>query len=114
MRRMDLPEPLEVMLHNLREAGEAFARAKASRLMAEHMRKVVLALEQKTHQEGCKSVAAQEREALASERYKQHISDEAKACFDEEMARTRLKDAEYRLELYRTESANLRAERVNT
>lgn len=87
---------LERRLQYWREASESYARAEATRTRIDHWRKVVMAEQmRKAEAKGYTSVAAQEREARASQEYKDAIealeaaTEEALRLSDERlMART--------------------------
>tara|TARA_Y100000588_G_scaffold94181_1_gene102032 strand:- start:2112 stop:2450 length:339 start_codon:yes stop_codon:yes gene_type:complete len=109
-----LQDDIEESLHDLRQRGNEFAVAKGNRVRLEHGRKGLIALLMVRAAKDHTSVTAQEREARASAEYKTHCEGEAAAVELEERTRYELKIAEFRLELFRTESANKRTEFRNT
>lgn len=111
-------QPLEIVteaqVHDqvdfLNHAAVDHATAKADRVKAEHMLKHVKALVMK--QCGESAVSAQEREALASEVYKNQIQTLWSAVVQEETLRAQRENAHMIVDLWRTQSANLRGVRL--
>lgn len=102
----------EALLHTYREAGKAYAKAKATAVYQEHRRHVVLAHEMALAEaNGAKSVAAQDRDARNSAEYQAHLEKLYKATQEENFRRADLQAAEYEIEVWRTEQANMRQER---
>ena len=85
-----------------------FAKAKSERIYLEEYRKSLKALLMKRSLE--ESIGAQEREAYAHEEYRELLQDLKTAVEIEEKLRWDLIAAQARVEIWRTEQANLRAE----
>ena len=103
---------MEEMLERYRQLGERYAEAKSTREYLDEYKKTRLALlMRKAEQLGVTSVTAQERDARASEEYQQQLSDLRIAIHEEEKTRYHLKAVEIEIEVWRTKSANERAER---
>jgi hypothetical protein len=85
-----------------------FAKAKAERVYLEEYRKSLKALLMKRSLE--ESIGAQEREAYAHEEYQKLLKGLQAAVEVEEKLRWDLIAAQARVEIWRTEQANLRAE----
>ena len=100
---------VEDLLGHARTAARDAAEAKAQYNYLDHMRRHVLAKLMEESQ--AKSAAAKEMEALADDAYKRHLQGLAAAQIEAARSDWALKEAEYRIELFRTEQANMRAER---
>lgn len=89
-----------------------FAQAKADRVYMEEYRKSKKALLMKGAMmtKGNESVASQEREAYAHEDYRALLEHLKTAVFNEEKLRWELIGAQARVEIWRTQQANNRAE----
>ena len=85
-----------------------FAKAKAQRVYIEEYRKSLKAILMK--KSGQDTVGAQEREAYAAEDYKELLVGLREATEIEEKLRWDLIAAQARVEVWRTEQANYRAE----
>ena len=85
-----------------------FAKAKAERVYLEEYRKSLKALLMKRSLE--ESIGAQEREAYAHEEYQKLLKGLQAAVEVEEKLRWDLIAAQARVEIWRTEQANIRAE----
>ena len=85
-----------------------FAKAKAERIYLEEYRKSLKALLMKRSLE--ESIGAQEREAYAHSEYRELLQGLKAAVEVEEKLRWDLIAAQARVEIWRTEQANLRAE----
>lgn len=85
-----------------------FAKAKSERIYLEEYRKSLKALLMKRSLE--ESIGAQEREAYAHEEYRELLQGLKTAVEIEEKLRWDLIAAQARVEIWRTEQANLRAE----
>ena len=85
-----------------------FAKAKAERVYLEEYRKSLKALLMKRSLE--ESIGAQEREAYAHQEYRDLLQGLKDAVEIEEKLRWDLIAAQARVEIWRTEQANLRAE----
>lgn len=90
--------------------AEQIAGARAERWKAEEMLKPTKALLMAQHSD--KPVNAQEREALSDPRYQAAIDRAADAIKADELNRARVKAAEMKIEVWRSQQANLRATRV--
>lgn len=88
--------------------AKKFAKAKAERVYLEEYRKSLKSLLMKRSLE--ESIGAQEREAYAHEEYRQLLNGLKEAVEVEEKLRWDLIAAQARVEIWRTEQANLRAE----
>lgn len=85
-----------------------FAKAKAERVYLEEYRKSLKALLMKRSLE--ETIGAQEREAYAHDEYKQLLQGLKAAVEVEEKLRWDLIAAQARVEIWRSEQANMRAE----
>lgn len=92
------------------EHSVAIADARAERFRAEEMLKPTKALLMAQYAD--KPVNAQEREALSDPRYQAAIDRAAEAVKQDELLRARVKAAEMKIEVWRSQQANLRATRV--
>lgn len=92
------------------ENAAKIADARAERWKAEEMLKPTKALLMAQHAD--KPVNAQEREALSDARYQAAIDRAADAIKADELNRARVKAAEMKIEVWRSQQANLRATRV--
>jgi hypothetical protein len=88
--------------------GKKFAKAKAERCYLEEYRKSLKAILMKRSMET--TIGAQEREAYAHEEYEQLLKGLKEAIEIEEKLRWDLIGAQARVEIWRTEQANNRAE----
>jgi len=88
--------------------GKNFARAKSERIYLEEYRKSLKSILMKRSMEN--SLGAQEREAYAHEEYLQLLNGLKVAIEAEEKLRWDLIGAQARVEIWRTEQANNRAE----
>ena len=88
--------------------AENFARAKADRIYLEEYRKSLKAILMKRSLED--TIGAQEREAYAHEEYKHLLQGLKEAVEVEEKLRWDLIAAQARVEIWRSEQANLRTE----
>jgi len=88
--------------------GKNFARAKSERIYLEEYRKSLKSILMKRSMEN--SLGAQEREAYAHEEYLQLLNGLKAAIEGEEKLRWDLIGAQARVEIWRTEQANNRAE----
>jgi len=92
-------------LDYLRDSAVALGDATERATLASSMTKHIKALEMKRH-EG--SAAAQEREALASDRYVEAIKDEAVAAGELATMRAYREAASAKIDAWRTASRNMR------
>ena len=88
--------------------AKKFAEAKAQRIYLEEYRKSLKAILMKGSLE--ESLGAQEREAYAHKDYKEMLQGLKEAIEIEEKLRWELVAAQARVEIWRSEQANLRAE----
>ena len=88
--------------------AKRFAEAKANRIYLEEYRKSLKAILMKRSQE--ESLGGQEREAYAHEEYKQLLQGLKEAIQVEEKLRWDLIAAQARVDIWRSEQANLRME----
>lgn len=88
--------------------GKKFAQAKAERVYLEEYRKSLKAMLMKRSMEN--AIGAQEREAYAHQEYVQLLQGLKDAIEVEEKLRWDLIGAQARVEIWRTEQANARAE----
>lgn len=88
--------------------GKRFAKAKAERVYLEEYRKSLKAILMKRSMET--AIGAQEREAYAHDEYVQLLKGLQEAIEIEEKLRWDLIGAQARVEIWRTEQANNRAE----
>lgn len=102
----ELERALDWLRDNAKEIGEAKRQAIITERMVRHIR----ALEMKKYSE--LPVSAQEREALASDRYKQACYDEAVAAGKFEEMRALREAAQLKIEAWRSEQANYRSMKV--
>ena len=103
---------IEELLERYRQLADRYAPARATRGYLEEYKKSCLAMLMKDAlKAGQTSVAAQEREAAAHPTYLKLLDDLKVAVFEEEKVRYHLKAVELEIEIFRTQSANARAER---
>lgn len=101
----------ESLLHAYREAYSEYAQAYADYTKTDLMRHVVLAhLMREAEARGVSSVAAQEREARASEEYLEFVEKFARVAGTLEMARGKRDERRMAIELWRSVQARDRAE----
>jgi 16S rRNA G966 N2-methylase RsmD len=100
-------EDVDRAVEYLRTNARAAAQAKANRIYAEEYRKVVKAQLMREH-EG--ALGIQEREAYADPRYRQHLEAVKEAIEKDEYNRWMMSAAEAKIEAWRTQQANQRAE----
>ena len=100
-------EEVEKAVTYLRENARSAAQAKANRIYVEEYRKVVKAQIMREH-EG--ALGVQEREAYADPRYRQHLEAVKEAVEKDEYNRWMMTAAEAKIEAWRTQQANSRAE----
>jgi 16S rRNA G966 N2-methylase RsmD len=98
---------IEKALDYLRNNATAAARAKAERIYMEEYRKVVKA--QIMRENDDKALGTQEAIAYADPRYKQHLEAMKEAIERDEYNRWMLTAAEAKIEAWRTQSSNQRA-----
>lgn len=90
---------------------DKYAQAKAKRIYLEEYRKVCKASQMRVAEvgEGIKAIAAQEREAYASQAYRTNLEAIRDAVAEEEALRWRLDTARLEIEVWRSTNANTRA-----
>lgn len=103
-------EKVERALHWLSQNAALLGEAKRQAVLTEGMVKHVKALEMKKHSE--LPVSAQEREAMASDRYQQALYAEALAAGELEKLRSLREAAAATVEFWRSEQASLRSMRL--
>jgi hypothetical protein len=103
---------IEELLERYRQLADRYAPARAARGYLEDYKKSCLAMLMKdAERNGFKTSASQEREAYANATYLKLLDDLKVAVFEEEKVRYHLKAVELEIEIFRTQSANARAER---
>lgn len=90
----------------LLEGAQEAAESRGNRIKCEHMLKHIKALEMNKSQES--SVSAQERDAYASDKYKDAIVELEKAVIADEVLRAKREAALAYIDAWRTEQANTR------
>lgn len=100
-------EDIEKAVDYLRDNATKAAKAKADRVYLEEYRKVVEAQLMREHSD--LAVNAQEREAKADPRYKQHLEVMKDAIERDEYHRWMMKAADAKIEVWRTQSSNQRS-----
>ncbi len=111
-------EVLESKLQKIREIGENHAKAKAELSRLEHGRKILLAVLMKkfminSNTGKLDSAVAQDREARASDEYKAHIDELAKAVKEEAKWNWEKKLVEMNFEKWKTETISQMKEYKN-
>lgn len=103
---------IEALLDTYRKLANRYAPAKAQREYLEEYKKSLLSLLMKdAERKGASSAAAQERDGRASPDYLKQIDQLKIAIEEEEKLRYHIKAVEIEIEVWRTRSANERAER---
>lgn len=97
----------------IRDRAPAYAKAKAERVYIEGFLKSKKALLMKSVEKSYPSAAAQEREAYSHEEYVQLLEALRDAVEAEETLRWHMTAAQARIEVWRSLSANQRAEAKN-
>lgn len=101
---------IDKALDYLRDNADEAAKARAERVYVEEFRKTVKAQLMKEH-DG-KSAVIQEREAYADPRYISHLDAIKEAVFRDEKCRFMLSAAQAKIEAWRTQSSNERANKL--
>lgn len=101
-------DKVDAALEYLRTNASKAAQAKANRIYLEEFRKTIKANQMQLHLD--KPLAAQEREAYASEAYRLHLLALKDAIHDDEFNRWGLVAASATLDAWRTEQATRRGE----
>jgi len=106
---MDIDELIE----RYRQLADRYAPARAARGYLEDYKKSCLAMLMKEAEVNTRisTISGQEREAYAHPTYVKLLEDLKAAVFEEEKIRYHLKAVEIEIEVFRTKSANERAER---
>lgn len=107
-----MDELIERPLNFIRDKAPEYAEAKANRVYLEQFRKskkAMLMLE--AEKDGVKTVAAQEAYAYAHDDYLELLLGLQAAVQREEYLALQIRAAQLKIELFRTEQANNRAER---
>ena len=104
---------IEEMLELYRQLADRYAPARATRGYLEDYKKSCVAMLMKDAEREKKitTTSGQEREAYAHPTYMKLLDDLKAAVLEEEKLRYHIKAVELQIELYRTKSANERAER---
>ena len=98
-------------LDYIRDNSAAYAKAKAERIYLEEFRKTKKAMLMRLAEvEGAKSSATQERDAYADPEYRQLLEALRAAVEEEERLRWTIVAAQAKIEVWRSLSANQRAE----
>ncbi len=108
--RIVTDDEMEKALDWLRDSAAEIGAAKADAVRASHMVRVVKALVMKRFNE--LSLAASEREAMASEEYRKALEEDAAAAGEYEKMRALRDAAALKIEAWRTEGANYRSMRI--
>lgn len=103
-------EEIDRALDYLRDNADEAAKARAERIYVEEYRKVVKAQLMKEHD--TKSAVIQEREAYADPRYVVHLDAIKEAVFRDEKMKFLLAAAQAKIESWRTQSSNERANKL--
>lgn len=109
-RQFITDEEIDKALDYLRDNADEAAKARAERVYVEEYRKVVKAQIMKEHSQ--LSAVLQEREAYADPRYVAHLGVIAEAVTRDERCRFMLSAAEAKIEAWRTQSSNERANKL--
>lgn len=104
-------EEVEAALDYLRDSAPSAAKARAERIYVEQYRDALLAILMKTFKDET-SVAAQEREAKASDKYLAHLDAIREAVEIDEKNRFLREGARAKIEAWQTFSANIRGMKV--
>ena len=107
-----MDDNMEEMLERFRQLAERYAPAKAKREYLDEYKKSLLALLMKdAERNGVTSAAGQERDARARGEYLDLLTNLQEALHEEVKIQYHLKAVEIEIEVWRTKSANQRAER---
>lgn len=102
----------EFLIENLRKKGQRYALAKSQLDFLDYYRKhLISTLMKDAELRGLKTIAAQEREAYASETYLRHIEAIKEAQIEAANAGHHRHEAELEIEIWRTKQADQRMER---
>ena len=103
-------ENLEKALDYLRDSATEAAQARANRLHLDDFSRVLKATIMAEHL--AETIGAQERWAYSDIRYKNHLEGLKVAIFEDEKHRYLRDAASAKIEVWRSEQANARAERI--
>jgi hypothetical protein len=103
-------DEIDRALDYLRDNADEAAKARAERVYVEEYRKVVKA--QIMKENGTMTAVLQEREAYADPRYAAHLDAIREAVQRDEKCRFMLSAAEAKIEAWRTQSSNERANKL--
>lgn len=109
-QRIVTDEDVDKALAWLRDGARDLGHAKERLVKAEHMVRVVEALEMK--RSDAKAAEARKADARTTDKYMEAVLEEAAAAGDYEMLRALREAASARIESWRTESSNLRSVRL--
>lgn len=109
-RKFISDEEIDRALDYLRDNADEAAKARAERIYVEEYRKTVKAQLMKEHD--TKSAVIQERDAYADPRYVLHLEAIKEAVFRDEKMKFMLAAAEAKIEAWRTQSSNERANKL--
>lgn len=109
-RKFISDEEIDKALDYLRDNADEAAKARAERIYVEEYRKTVKAQLMKEHD--TKSAVIQERDAYADPRYVVHLEAIKEAVFRDEKMKFMLAAAEAKIEAWRTQSSNERANKL--
>lgn len=107
---MPMRDDIQYMLHRYREASEKRADAEGEYAKLDHMRLSVLAILMKQEAHNHPTAAAQEREARASDDYREYVNKFGDATTRLHKARAAQRERELAIELYRSMVATSRKE----
>ena len=103
---------IEELIERYRQLADRYAPARANREYIDEYKKTLLALLMKDAERGgVTSAVGQERDARAHARYIELLDGLKAAVLEEEKIRYHMKATEWEIEIWRTKSANERAER---
>jgi hypothetical protein len=104
---------IEELIERYRQLADRYAPARATRGYLEDYKKSMIAMLMKEAEikTGIRTTSGQEREAYASAQYMKLLEDLKTAVLEEEKIRYHLRAVEHEIEIFRTKSANERAER---
>ena len=103
---------IEELLEEYRGLIEPYSKAKANRTYLDEYRKSLMAIQMKVAEgNGFKTVSSQEREAYASQEYRDLLASILELTEEEESLRYRIRQLEMEVEVWRSRQANERQER---
>lgn len=102
---------IQKIIYEAEQNGKLFAKAESERIYLEEFKKSLLAILMKEYeQKGFTTVAAQEREARANEKYIDVLKGLAEATKNAMELKFKLKVSEWKVMLHQTKQADRRAE----